>query len=147
MGLWTALKAAASGRFSDAGNYLFVSEESLATHDEVAANQARIVQRQFDDGLLDRNTFDELNADIYSAGQGRDIYEENFRNPETSPLGGFVEGLGEGLAAEQKFFKGALGTLVRAITGFIPWWAWILLIVAAVVYFKPAFIMRRLSRP
>lgn len=46
----------------------------------------------------------------------------------------FIEGAKEGLEKQQQAVKRTLTETVKAAVGFVPWWLWILLAVAAVAW-------------
>jgi hypothetical protein len=134
MGLWTALKSAATGNFSDAGNYLFVDEDVLATQRQVQSNLDRRVREQAETGIISQLEGDQLRAEV-----NRDVYGEEFQ--KGGPLNAFTEEFTSRLNVEgiRKSLDGLFGGIFKAI----PWYVWAGLAVAGGLWIYINFVPKR----
>ena len=55
----------------------------------------------------------------------------------------FIEGAKEGLAREQELVKGAVNGVAKGILGFIPWWVFVVAIIALFLYLGGGNLVRR----
>ena len=131
MGLWSAVKSAATGNFSDAGNLLFIPEDDITTQSEVNNAQQKIVERQYAEGLVDSKEAAELTQQMQL-----NAYPNLFKT-EGSPLGEFNKSIGENLTSGVKWLSSGAGGIVGAIAKGIPLWIWGIILIAAAFYFMP----------
>lgn len=148
MGLWSAIKSVASGNFSDAGNYLFTSEEDIATQAQVNNAQAAILEEQQARGVISE---DEANA-MFSEIQ-RNAYPYIWNETGGGPGGAFTSELKEQITNLPKNLSDASRkTVAEALwLGFraLPWYVWAILAIAGLIYVWPfiaPFIPRRGKR-
>ncbi|KAF0181387.1 MAG: hypothetical protein FD161_60 [Limisphaerales bacterium] len=121
--LWSNVKR---GDFKAATGDLFLDQETLDAGRRADDRLAQIAVRNRERGIYDDAqyalTLERLgysNTDRYAGEVGQD----------------FVSGAEEGLASMQRGVKDTLtstaGFSLRAILGFVPWWAWLLLLIWA----------------
>lgn len=114
-------------------NYLFVDQAAIDTAEQVQRDQTKILDRQFKQDKISQDRFNELSRDM----NYDQTYAGAFSDPDQSPLGGFQEGLGDGLnnltSASRGFLNGLAGTIFKSL----PIWLWLLIVVGLAFYFVP----------
>ena len=60
----------------------------------------------------------------------------------------FMQGASDALANEQSWFKRTLTSITGGVLGFIPWWLWVVAILAGLVWLEQqtGFLRRKLSK-
>jgi len=120
MGLWSAIKAVGTGDFGNAGNYLFTSEEDIATKIEVDNAQEAMVKEREAAGLISEDKAMGFLNDIQ-----RNAYPVLWEQ-YGSPSADFKEALTE-----------QVKILPDRLLGKVPWYVWALLAGAVLIYLAP----------
>lgn len=124
MALWEAIKSAAKGNFSDAGGYLFVSQEEVDRGRRLDTQLEALVKEDYRRGII---TDDQL-----SITMGR-IEAQSFKpggifsQDGTNVTKGLVQGAGEGLKQLQTGVKEGIAGTLNFGAGLIPWQLWIII--------------------
>jgi len=134
MGMWTAFKEAAKGNFTDASNYLWIDEDAITTQKEVNNAQQAIASRQYQDGVVSEDEanlmFSQIQGNAYPFLWGRE-----------GPNDVFIQELKTGAKELPSNFAKAINTTISGTSKFIgkaiPWWIWMVLILALLVYLSP----------
>jgi len=125
MGFWSAIKAVGTGDFSNAGNYLFTSEDDIATKIEVDNAQDALVKQRQAAGLISEDK---------ALGYLNDIQRNAF------PVL-WAEGGGPTQAFTDSI-KESVAKFPSSLAGKVPWYVWVILVLALLVYLAP-FLPRR----
>jgi len=120
MGLWSAIKAIGTGDFSNAGNYLFTSEDEIGTKIAVDNAQEALIKEREAAGTISEDKAMGFLNDIQ-----RNAYPVLW-NQYGSPSAEFTESL-----------KEQVSVLPDRLIGKIPWYVWAILGVALVIYLAP----------
>jgi len=134
MGLWTAFKEAAKGNFRDSANYLWMDEDAISENE---ANQNQLQARI--NKLESEGTITEDQAHgLISTIQGS-AYP--FIWGETGPNDIFLSGMKdsvENLPSDlASLLRKGTGGAAKFIAKAMPWWLWVILIIALLVYLSP----------
>lgn len=120
MGLWSAIKAVGTGDFENAGNYLFTSEEDIATKIEVDNAQEALVKERAAAGLISEDKAMGFLNDIQR--NAYPVLWQQYGSPSAE-------------------FKEAMATQVQTLPdrllGKVPWYVWALIIAAVLIYLAP----------
>ncbi len=103
MGFWSELFAPGEAARSDA------LDAQLRAHNQARVERGQMTPEEY-------ATFEERLATSDSRTYDQQIEEA------------FVEGAQEGLARQQEAVKNTLTGTLKGIVGFVPWWAWLLVI-------------------
>jgi hypothetical protein len=143
MGLWSALKAAGTGNFSDATNYLFLDEDVITTKIAVDNAQELMVKERAATGAIS-----EEQASGYLNDIQRNAYPYLF-DELGGPSQAFVDELGTQVKNLPRNFSDTVNKTLGEATSLtvraIPWYLWLIIIIAAFVYFSP-FLMPFIRR-
>ena len=153
MGLWTATKALFSGRPSDAADYLFVDEETIAASNETDRKLDELNRKQREDGeiteqeyrarlaRISNNAFPDFKTDMGERGH-------LFEQPGTNPSLGFAEGLKDGASNIRRTISDAINETVGFTFKLIPWQVWVIalgyVVFITAPYWLPA--MRKIKK-
>lgn len=107
-------------------DYLFLPAGAADTAKEVATAQEKLVQAQYQKGLVDETEFQSRMQEI----SGSTTFDALFSEPGNSPTSAFGEGLKEGFQKLPDTINRTLGGTVSGIFRSIPWNVWILLLLA-----------------
>lgn len=138
MGLWTALKETAKGNFRDAGDYLFMSEDSIQTKRQVDNAQQRLIAEREAAGLVSAEKASEWTTEIQLNAFPQLLREQG------SPLQTFVDDIKANSQKTANAIGSNVGGILGGIAKAIPFWLWVLLLVGGLFYFAP--VLRGLSR-
>lgn len=109
------------GLLSDLWNKVTGFDAENAARAELADRQLAVSNRE----LYDRGVW---NWDKYQLAEEQRKSGPNTTDPVAvaqQTMADFQSGLGEGLAAEQLWFKKTTTGLLGGVFGFVPWWAWV----------------------
>jgi len=120
MGFWSAIKAVGTGDFENAGNYLFTSEDDIATKIAVDNAQEALVKEREAAGTIGEEKAMGFLNDIQ-----RNAYPVLWQQ-YGSPSAEFKESL-----------KEQVSVLPDRLLGKVPWYVWALLVGALLVYLAP----------
>ena len=135
MGLKSFFTSTVKGNFQDGFNYLFMDEDAITTNRVVNNAQEKVIQDQYARGVVSE---DELNATM--ATIGRNSYPFMFRT-EGGPGEAFKDELSDRIKVLPDTVASTFNKTVGGATSFIlkalPWYVWVLLFIALVVYLTP----------
>lgn len=135
MGLAYMWEQAKQGNFSDALSGVFISDADIARGREVDQQLGQLNADNYAKGIITeeayQTTADRLNEWSTDAMLTRE---------ETSPAGGFKEGVRQGAAGMQSLVSNALDTVGGGVLKTIPWQIWALLLLAALIYLWPGLL-------
>jgi len=124
MGLWSALKAVGTGDFSNAGNYLFTSEEDIQTKQQVDNAQEALVKEREAAGSI---------SDDKAMGFLNDI-QRNAYPVLWADNGGPSDAFTSSLKEQVKILPNALAD---SLFKRIPWYVWLLILGGLFIYVAP----------
>ena len=120
MGLWSAIKAVGTGDFGNVGNYLFTSEDDIATKISVDNAQEALIKERAAEGTI---------GEEKAMGFLNDIQRNAY------PV--LWEQYGSPSAEFKDSLKEQVNVLPDRLLGKIPWYVWVLLVGALLVYLSP----------
>lgn len=111
-------------------DYLFLPSGAWETNKEVAAAQEKIVQRQYQEGLIDRDKQASLLQEI----GGTTTFDAYFADPENRPTTAFWGSIKENFVKIPEWINSTLGGTINSIFRAIPWQLWVIGLIALTVF-------------
>lgn len=124
MALWESLKSAARGNFSDAGNYLFISQEEVDRGRALDSALEAKARESFERGIYSSQ---QLDVSLERIRQQSFTEGGIFDQPGTDITAGLAEGAMDGLKNIQSGVKESLRETIKFGSGLIPWQGWLLI--------------------
>jgi hypothetical protein len=136
MGLWSAIKSVGKGEFKEGANFLFMDEDAIATTNEVSNAQEALVKERHEKGLIS-----DAKAGAYLSEIQRNAYPYLF-DEYGGPSDAFTESIKTDLTVTwpnkiRDVIDGTVGGASKFLLRAIPWYIWIILLIALAIYISP----------
>lgn len=135
MGLGYMWEQAKQGNFSNALSGIFISDVDVQRGREVDQQLAQLNADNYAKGIITEEAYQ-------TTAQRLDEWSTDamLTREDTSPGGGFKEGVRQGAAGMQSLISDTLNTVGGGVLKTIPWQLWLLLAVAVAIYLWPSML-------